>query len=74
MKKVIILLLAFIASVSTTVYQVNAKDFTDQKYPVGKPGLKLTYNSKANDLPGSVVRALRICCSAWSSSPAEISE
>ncbi len=60
MKKVIISLLAFVAFLSTTVYQVNAKEFTDQKYPVGKPGLKLSYSSKANDLPASVVRKLEL--------------
>ncbi len=29
---------------------------TGQKYPIGKPGLTLTYSSEAKDLPGSVVR------------------
>ncbi|MCK5368591.1 MAG: hypothetical protein KAQ62_08555, partial [Cyclobacteriaceae bacterium] len=56
MKKVIVLILF----ISTTVYPINAREFTDQKYAVGKPGLKLTYSSKANDLPGSVVRKLEL--------------
>lgn len=60
MKKVIILLFAFIAFASNTVYKVNAKEFADKKYPLGKPGLRLIYSSEANDLPGSVVRKLEL--------------
>lgn len=39
---------------------VNAKEKIDQKYPIGKPGLKLTYSSKVNELPGSVVRRFEL--------------
>ncbi|MEA3461590.1 MAG: hypothetical protein U9R49_06905, partial [Bacteroidota bacterium] len=31
-----------------------------QEYPIGKPGLTLSYSSSASDLPGSVVRQFRL--------------
>lgn len=60
MKKVIILILF----VSTTIYPVNAIDLTDQQYPIGKPGLTLSYISKADDLPASVVRKIELATGA----------
>ena len=33
---------------------------TGQEYPIGKPGLTLTYSSEAKDLPGSVVRKFEL--------------
>ena len=56
MKQVIVLILF----ICTTVYPINASNSTEQKYPAGKPGLKLIYSSKTNDLPSSVVRILEL--------------
>ncbi|MCK4989142.1 MAG: hypothetical protein KAS29_01600, partial [Bacteroidales bacterium] len=37
---------------------------SDQQYPIGKPGLKLSYSSKVNELPGSVVREFELTVGA----------
>ena len=59
MKKVIVLIFIFLAFEGID-QNANAKEIIDSQYPIGKPGLKLTYSSKANDLPGSVVRKLEL--------------
>jgi hypothetical protein len=59
MKKAIVLIVAILAFAGTS-QMVNAKEIIDQQYPIGKPGLKLTYSSKVHELPGSVVRKLEI--------------
>ena len=38
----------------------EANGFTQAKYPVGKPGLILTYSSEVKELPGSVVREFEL--------------
>ena len=43
---------------------VNAIEIIDQQYPIGNPGLTLTYSSKVNELPGSVVRKLELTVGA----------
>jgi len=45
-------------------HPVNAIELTDQQYPIGTPGLTLTYNSKVEELPGSVVRKLELTVGA----------
>ncbi len=42
----------------------NAIEIIDQQYPIGNPGLTLTYSSKVNELPGSVVRKLELTVGA----------
>ncbi len=37
---------------------------TGQKYPIGKPGLTLTYSSETKDLPGSAVREFELTVGA----------
>ena len=50
-----IVLLLIISTCSSLDQNVKAKEKINQKYPLGKPGFKLSYSSKANELPGSVV-------------------
>ncbi len=55
MKKVIVLVLIVLTYLSTN-YKMNAAELIDEKYPIGKPGLKLTYSSQNKNLPESVVQ------------------
>jgi len=59
MKKVIALTLTVLIYLSA-VHIMNAAELIDQKYPVGEPGLKLTYNSVNQNLPGSVVQKVKL--------------
>ena len=58
MNKVIILLVIFVSSVLFG-YESNK-----QNYPIGEPGLTLTYSSKVNNLPKSVVSRFQIVVGA----------
>lgn len=59
MKKIVLLAIAIITIASTNLMS-NVKEKGDQNYPIGKPGLKLTYISKANEFSGSVVSKLEL--------------
>ena len=50
------MILAFVCACSG----VNATENNDDAFPIGKPGLKLTYRSKANEIPGSHVRKFEL--------------
>ena len=63
MKKVIVLIVAILAFAGTS-QMVNAKEIIDQQYPIGKPGLKLSYSSRAKELPGSVIRKIELTLGA----------
>ena len=55
MKKAKALLLIVLTYLSTN-YNINATEIYDETYPIGKPGLKLTYNSLDKNLSKSVVQ------------------
>lgn len=64
MKNFIVSLVALATFVSVCNHQGNAKDKADQLYPIGKPGSKRIYFSRANDLPESVVRKMELTLGA----------
>ncbi|NOR75222.1 MAG: hypothetical protein GQ525_08675, partial [Draconibacterium sp.] len=57
MRKVIVLLFTIFFYINPNV---NAKEKIDQEYPLGKPGLKLTYSSKLHEIPASVVKKFEL--------------
>ncbi len=59
MKNIIVTILTVLIYLSS-VYNMNAAESIDQKYPIGKPGLKLTYNSVIKNLPESVVQRINL--------------
>ena len=59
MKKIITLIVAVISFASVNL-NASGNEIIDQKFPFGKPGTKLEYSSKANELPGSVVRKFEV--------------
>ncbi|MCK4879617.1 MAG: hypothetical protein KAS82_03120 [Bacteroidales bacterium] len=63
MKKIIALVFTMLTFAGPGML-VNAIQNIDQEYPLGKPGLKLTYSSKVNELPGSVVREFELTVGA----------
>ncbi len=46
------------------VQNVNAVELIEQKYPLGEPGLKLTYSSQIDKIPRSVVRKFNLTVGA----------
>jgi len=63
MKKIITLILI----VSAFVYadqNLNSAELANKQYPIGEPGLKLTYYSTNNNLPESVVREFNLTVGA----------
>ncbi|MEN8191412.1 MAG: hypothetical protein ABFS12_01265 [Bacteroidota bacterium] len=63
MKKVIVLILITLTYLSAD-HNIYAAKIIDQKYPIGKPGLKLTYNSEIDNLPESVVQKIELTVGA----------
>ncbi|VAX24594.1 hypothetical protein MNBD_IGNAVI01-3106, partial [hydrothermal vent metagenome] len=63
MNKVIILLIVILTHLSAD-QRLNAAELKDQNYPIGEPGLKLTYNSVNENLPESVVQKLELTVGA----------
>ena len=59
MKKVLTLSLLVLTYLSTG-RNLNAAELIDQKYPIGEPGLKLTYNLNVSNLPASVVKKIEL--------------
>ena len=60
MKKVKVILLLVLA-----ILLIDKPIFArDQNYPIGKPGLKLTYNARIDNLPESVVQKIEIAVGA----------
>lgn len=57
MKKLTILLFTIFFYINPNV---NAKENIDREYPLGKPGLKLTYSYKLNEIPGLVVKKFEL--------------
>lgn len=63
MKKVISLVLIVLTYLSAN-YNMNAAEIIDQNYPIGKPGLKLSYYSANKKLPESVVQKFELTVGA----------
>ena len=59
MKNIIASILTVLIYLSS-VYNMHAAESIAQKYPIGKPGLKLTYNSVIKNLPESVVQRINL--------------
>jgi hypothetical protein len=53
-------LIIVIFAFAGTSHEISAKETDGREYPIGDPSLKLTYSTKANDVPGSVVRKFEL--------------
>ena len=63
MKKIIVIALIILTYLSAG-HNINAAELIDDKSPIGKPGLKLTYNSITENLPESVVQKIELTVGA----------
>ncbi|MCK4991544.1 MAG: hypothetical protein KAS29_13700, partial [Bacteroidales bacterium] len=63
MNKIIALVITFLIFTGPSQL-ANAMEIIDPEYPLGKPGLTLSYSSKVHELPGSVVREFELSLGA----------
>ncbi|MEE9430203.1 MAG: hypothetical protein V3V16_04125 [Melioribacteraceae bacterium] len=55
-----IILIVLVLCTILAVQNIYAVELNNKKYPIGEPGLKLTYNSTVKNLPKSVVQKIEL--------------